>query len=57
MHFKDFIKIFLLCIFIWGFTQFFRSYTLFETVGMMIFVVMIYFLTSFLTKKNKAMSS
>ncbi|TWJ35109.1 hypothetical protein CHCC5025_2351 [Bacillus licheniformis] len=42
----------LLCAFVWVFTQFTRNYTVFETMGMIVFVIIVYLVAS-LNKKRK----
>ncbi|KUL07926.1 hypothetical protein LI17339_18775 [Bacillus licheniformis LMG 17339] len=49
---RDIVKMVLLCAFVWVFTQFTRNYTVFETMGMIVFVIIVYLVAS-LNKKRK----
>ena len=49
---RDIGMMFFLCVFVLVFTQFIRNYTVPETIGMIIFVIIVYLLAS-LTKKRK----
>ncbi|EQM25229.1 MULTISPECIES: hypothetical protein [Bacillales] len=49
---RDIVKMVLLCAFVWVFTQFIRNYTVLETIGMIVFVIIVYLIAS-LNKKRK----
>lgn len=49
---RDIVVMFFLSVFVWCFTQFIRNYTVTETIGMIVFVIIVYLLAS-LTKKRK----
>lgn len=49
---RDIFVMFFLCAFVWVFTQFIRDYTVSETIGMIVFVIIVYLL-ALLTKKRK----
>ncbi len=49
---KDMIVMVFLCVFVWVFTQFIRNYTIFETIGMIVFVIIVYLLASFIQKRK-----
>ncbi|MDE1403246.1 hypothetical protein [Bacillus licheniformis] len=49
---RDIVKMIILCAFVWAFTQFMRNYTVFETIGMIVFVIIVYLIAS-LYKKRK----
>lgn len=53
MGLRDIVAMFFLCVFVWVFTQFIRDYTVPETLGMMVFVIIVYLIASLIKKRKR----